>query len=107
MSLINTKFKARALGIVCSLFGFGYTFYLWYQTLFVSGMYYPKASFFLPFMGMFFLSIALDPATKQETFEKYGTEQMAWKFMPKRQKIIIVLGVVLGVLNYLLASGRI
>jgi hypothetical protein len=47
------------------------------------------------------------PMSKAESLAMYGFEQMPWKYIPIGQKLLIVLGVLLGALQWALFSGHI
>ena len=98
--------KVKLIGLLILGVGVGGTAYNWYSVL-SQGVYWQKASFVFPFFACLGLSLMLYPISKAESLAKYGSEQMPWKHMPFGQKTLILLGVVLGALQWALFSGHI
>lgn len=102
---MSSTAKSRLIGLLIFAAGLGGTGYSWYSVL-TRGVYWQKASFLFPFFACLGLSIVLYPMSKAESRSKYGTEQMPWKYIPFGQKALILLGVVLGALQWAVFSGR-
>lgn len=81
------------------------TAYNWYSVL-TRGAYWQKASFLFPFFACLGLSLLIYPITKAESLAKYGSEQIPWQHIPFGQKALIVLGVLLGALQWAIFSGH-
>ena len=103
---MNQIVKARLLGLLVMVIGIAGTIYNWYS-LVNKNVYLLKASFLFPFFAIFGFSIIIFPTTKEKNLEKYGREQLHFSDFPIGQKILIVIGIISGVLNWSLLSGRI
>ena len=78
---------------------------MWHSVL-TRGVYWPKASFIFPFFACLGLSVFLNPITKAECVENFGSKNLPWKHMPDVQKILIIVGVVLGAVQVGFFSGK-
>lgn len=103
---MEPKLKAKLLGLLVLGIGVGGTAYNWY-TIVTQGIYWKKASFLFPFFACLGLSMILYPLSKAESLAKYGSEQIPWEHIPKGQKLLILLGVVLGAFQWAVFSGLI
>lgn len=103
---MSAKTKQRLIGLLILVVATGMFTFNWYSAL-TKGVYWEKASIAFPFFAFLGLAIFLFPITKEECLEKYGSEQLGWENMRIEQKLIIITGVISGVLNWALISGRI
>lgn len=90
---------AAALAIVC------FDAYLWHQAT-SEGVYWPKASFFFPFVACLMIGLVISPISRAENMEKYGQPQMPIKHMPLGLKLAAVVGVVLGIAQWAYFAGK-
>jgi len=60
---------------------------------------------FAPFFACLGLALVLYPITKEESVQKYGTPQMPWKHMPLGMKMLVVIGILLGLLQWAFFAG--
>ena len=104
-SILEPRTKVRLGGLFILAIGLGGIVYNWYTVL-TQGVYWQKASFLFPFFACLGLSLIIYPSSKAENLAKYGTEQLKWQHMPTGQKIIIIVGVVLGALQWAFFSGH-
>jgi hypothetical protein len=103
---MNQIIKARLLGLLIVLIGLGGIIFNWYSVI-NRNQYLLKASFLFPIFVFLGISIIIYPTTKEINIAKYGTEQLPLKYYPRGQKILILIGLVGGVLNWALLSGTI
>jgi hypothetical protein len=103
---MSSNMKGRLIGLFILVLSIGGIIYNWHSVL-TRGLYWQKASFLFPFFACLGFSLILYPITKAESLAKYGSEQIPWKHIPTAQKLIILLGVVLGALQLALFAGYI
>lgn len=100
-----SKGVQRLIGLLMVVGGIVFTAQGW-RSVMVEGMYRPKAAFFLPVIVFLGLAVALYPMTKEECLAKYGVEKpQSWSHFAPMQKVLAVLGIAAGLLNWALISG--
>jgi hypothetical protein len=103
---MSPNMKVRLIGLMVLVLGIGGTAYNWYSVL-TQSLYWRKASFLFPFFACLGLSLVLYPLSKDESLAKYGSEQIPWEHIPRGQKFLVLLVVVLGALQWALFAGHI
>jgi hypothetical protein len=97
--------KQKRIGMVIMFIGLGGIAIIWHS-VFTKGIYWPKPSALFPFLACLGLSIYMYPLGKKESLMKYGSAQVPWKHIPKKQKLLLGIGFLLGVLHWALLSGK-
>jgi hypothetical protein len=96
--------KARLIAVGILLIGLVSTAFLWYKFL-TQGAYWGKASVLTPMAVCIGLSMVIYPITKENNLERFGQARIPWRHIPILQKILILLGVVLGFAQVAYFSG--
>jgi len=97
--------KVRLIGLLLFSIGVGGAAYNWYSVL-SNHLYWQKASFLFPLFACLGLSLVLYPMSKADSLAKYGSEQVPWKYIPAGQKLLILVGLMLGALQWALFAGH-
>jgi hypothetical protein len=100
----KAKRNTRFLGLfftVCGLIGMIIN---WHSAL-TDGSYYIQASFLAPFGICMGLAVILFPTQLQKSPDGKGLKKQSWQERPLGQRVLIGVGVVLGVVNWLFISG--
>ena len=100
----NPRIQARLIGLLLMIIGSAGDAYVWHSVL-THGKFSQTVSIFAPFAAFAGLSMIFYPMTKAESLERYGTEQIPWKHIPAPQKIMVVGGLVLGLLQWAAFKG--
>jgi hypothetical protein len=91
-----TKTNARLLAMLITLMGLCGTVFLWYK--FISdGVYWQKASVFSPLVVCIGVSLVIYPITKEDNLERFGQASMPWRHIPMMQKLLFLIGILLGI----------
>jgi hypothetical protein len=98
---VNPKQRTQLTGLFFLLGGVALTIFNWRFAL-ADGKYYVSASFLAPFVACVGLSVLLYPLPVTETG---AVQRRPWKDLPTGQKMLYGVGVVLGVVNWVLISG--
>jgi hypothetical protein len=101
-----THTQTRLFALAATIAIVGINAFLWYKAS-TDGVYWPKASFFFPFMACLMFALVIHPIMKEENIKKYGQPQMPLKHMPPALKIAIIVGLVLGVTQCAYFAGNI
>lgn len=104
MTFFSELNKIRLGGLLILLIGVLGNIYNWYQVL-NTGKFFVKASILFPFFALLGLSIILYPMTKEERIAKFGTEQIPLSGYPLGQKILVGLGLLIGILQWVWLQG--
>ncbi len=103
---MDQKLKQRLVGVFLIVVGTGYTVYEWRNAL-TSGTYHPKVAFLFPVFAMLGLAVLLFPVTKEDMLAKYGVERpSSLRHYSGGQKILFLLAIAAGALNWALMSGK-
>ena len=95
---------SRFGGLFIFLFSIGFCVYIWDSVL-TRGIYWPKASFLLPFFGFLGLSMMCYPVKPDASTGQNRGDDVKWKNLPIGQKAIILTGAALGVLQLTFFKG--
>jgi hypothetical protein len=94
----------RFIGIFILIIGIVGNAYNWNAFL-NNGYYFVKASILFPFFACLGLSIIIYPMSREERLAKYGSDQIPWKDYPIGQKILIAVGLIIGILQFIFFNG--
>lgn len=103
---MQTKVKGWLMGFFIVAIGISGWVWTWNRAL-SEGTYSPKASFFFPFATCLGLAVFFYPITKAEIRARYGTEQIPWKHIPLGAKLLVLIGMVLGFVQWAIFAGHI
>jgi len=102
---MNQKLKQRLGGALFIVVGAGGTIYEWREAL-ASGVYQPKVAFLFPVFAVLGIMLLLFPTSKEDLLAKYGVERASsLAHYSWGQKILILVALAAGALNWALISG--
>jgi hypothetical protein len=101
-----THIKTRLFALAATAGIIGINGYLWHKAS-TDGIYWPKASFFFPFVACLMFALVISPISREENIKKYGQAQMPIKHMPLALKIAVVIGIALGITQCAHFAGKI
>ncbi|HMV43704.1 MAG TPA: hypothetical protein PLS71_06795 [Leptospiraceae bacterium] len=96
--------KVRLAGFAIMLIGILGNSYNWYQVLH-SGVFFEKACILFPLFAFLGLSIVIYPMSKEDRISRFGTDQIPISAYPFGQKVLVGLGLLIGILQWLWLKG--
>jgi len=104
---LKTKLQQRVAGLFMLLVGIGFTIYGWTSAM-QTHRYSPKTAFLFPFFAGLGIALLAFPVTRDELMAKYGVEKpRSLSHYSWGQKILFLVAIAAGALNYALLSGKI
>jgi len=104
---LKTKLQQRLAGLFILIIGVGFTIYGWTSAM-ETHRYNPKAAFLFPLFAVLGVALLAFPVTRDELMAKYGVEKpRSLSHYSWGQKILFVVAIAAGALNYGLLSGKI
>lgn len=100
-----SKLKQRLVGVLLIVLGVGFTVNEWINAA-TEGVYHPKVAFLFPCFAVLGFAPLLFPMTKEDLLAKFGVEKpSSLGHYSMGQKIIFVLAIAAGALDWALLSG--